>query len=137
MGHEVPLCFPRIAFRTARPTETDRQFRQRISRQEWEEKQDRPSTSDPFRDYWAIGAKLRTRGSIHSDWVTASAADLARCNQVAVSPVTGWWKERKHLGCVEKQARYSLIITISTPATEVDLYTPIAQEIGLVAEVET
>ena len=126
-----------LRFALRGPTETDRQFRQRISRQEWEEKQDRPSTSDPFRDYWAIGAKLRTRGSIHSDWVTASAADLARCNQVAVSPVTGWWQERKHLDCVEKQARYSLIITISTPATEVDLYTPIAQEIGLVAEVET
>ena len=28
-------------------------------------------------------------------------------------------------------------ITISTPATEVDLYTPIAQEIGLITEIET
>jgi hypothetical protein len=32
---------------------------------------------------------------------------------------------------------YSLIITISTPATEVDLYTPIAQEVGLITEIET
>ena len=126
-----------LRFALRGPTETEHQFRQRISSQEWEEEQDRPSTSDPFKDYWAIGAKLRTRGSIHSDWVTTSAAELARCGQVAVSPVTGWWKERKHLGFVERQARYSLIITISTQATEVDLYTPIAQEVGLITEIET
>ncbi len=124
-----------LRFALRGPTDTDRKFCERISSQEWEEEQDRPSTSDPIN--WAIGAKLRTRGSIHSDWVKASAAEIARCGQVAVFPVTGWWKERKHLGCVEKQARYSLIITISTPETEVDLYTPIAQEIGLITEIET
>ena len=125
-----------LRFALRGPTETERQFRQRISSQEWEEEQGRPPTADPFNN-WAIGARLRTRGSIHSDWVTASAAELARCGQVAVSPVTGWWRERKHLKCVERRTRYSLIITISTPATEVDLYTPIAQEVGLTTEIET
>jgi hypothetical protein len=35
---------------------------------------------------------------------------------------------------VEKQARYALIVTISTPATEVDLYTPIAQQVGIATQ---
>ncbi|HUU15702.1 MAG TPA: S8 family peptidase [Sedimentisphaerales bacterium] len=125
-----------LRFALRGPTETEYQFRQRISRQEWEEDQDgRPSTSDPIN--WSIGVRLRTKGSIHCDWVTSSAEELARCDQVAVFPVTGWWRERKHLGFVDKQTRYSLIITISTPATEIDLYTPIAQEVGLITEIST
>jgi hypothetical protein len=124
-----------LRFALRGPDETETKFRRRISSQEWEEEQDRPSTSDPIN--WTIGKDLRTHGSIHSDWVKASAAEIARCGQVAVSPVTGWWKERKHLDCVEKQARYSLVITISTEETEVDLYTPIAQEIDLITEIET
>jgi len=124
-----------LRFALRGPDDSDRKFRERISSQEWEEEQDRPSTSDPIN--WAIGKDLRTHGSIHSDWVTTSAAEIASCGQVAVFPVTGWWKERKHLGFVEKQARYSLIITISTEETEVDLYTPIAQEIGIITEIGT
>jgi len=125
-----------LRFALRGPTETEYQFRQRISRQEWEEDQEgRPSTSDPIN--WSIGVRLRTKGSIHCDWWTSSAEELARCGQVAVFPVTGWWRERKHLGFVEKQTRYSLIITISTPVTDVDLYTPIAQEVGLITEIPT
>ena len=127
-----------LRFALKGPYETEENFKQRISSQEWEgdggQQVDRPSTRDPIN--WTIG-RLRRKGSIHCDWWTASAADVARCGQVAVFPVTGWWKERKHLGFVEKQARYSLIITISTPAIEVDLYTPIAQEIGLITEIST
>jgi len=128
-----------LRFALKGPYETEENFKQRISSQEWEEEHyqpgNRPSTGDPI-DNWAIG-RLRTKGSIHCDWWTTSAANLSQCGQVAVFPVTGWWKERKHLGFVEKQARYSLIITISTPATNVDLYTPIAQKIGLITEIST
>jgi hypothetical protein len=128
-----------LRFALKGPTETERQFGQRISRQEWEEEEgqppDRPSTRDPID--WSIGSRLRTKGSIHCDWWTSSAAEVAQCGQVAVFPVTGWWRERKHLRFVEKQSRYSLIITISTPATDIDLYTPIAQEIGLITEIST
>ncbi len=124
-----------LRFALRGPTETENQFRQRISSQEWEPDGQRPPTSDPIN--WAIGARLRTRGSLHCDWWTSSAVDVAECGQVAVFPVTGWWRERKHLGFVEKESRYSLIITISTPANDVDLYTPIAQEIGLITEISS
>lgn len=124
-----------LRFAFLRPTETDQAFLRRISKQESEEEGGRPSTSDPIP--WEIGSRLRTRGSIHCDWWTASAAEVAECGKVAVFPVTGWWRERKHLGCVEKHTRYALIITISTPATDVDLYTPIAQLVGLTTEIAT
>ena len=128
-----------LRFALRGPTETEPQFRQRISSQEWEAEEgqsvDRPSTSDPID--WSIGIRLRTKGSIHCDWWKSSAAEVAQCGQVAVFPVTGWWRERKHLGFAEKQTRYSLIITISTPATDIDLYTPIAQEVGLITEIST
>ena len=39
--------------------------------------------------------------------------------------------------CVEKETRYSLIIAIGTPANEVDLYTPIARQVGLTTEMCT
>jgi hypothetical protein len=101
-----------LRFALRGPYENETQFRQRISSQEWEQEEgqpvDRPSTSDPIN--WSIGSRLRTKGSIHCDWWTSSAAEVAQCGQVAVSPVTGWWRERKHLGFVEKQTRYSLIM---------------------------
>ena len=125
-----------LRFALRGPTEIEEHFRQRISSQEWEEDQNRPSTSDPINN-WSIGVRLRTKGSIHCDSWTASAADVARCGQVAVFPVSGWWRERKHLRFVEKETRYSLIITISTPVIDVDLYTPIAQQIGLITEIST
>ncbi len=114
-----------LRFALKGPTEKENNFKQRISSQEWEEDNylqgNRPSVQDPID--WKIG-RIRNRGSIHCDWYTAPAVYVAQCGQVAVYPVTGWWKERKHLDCVENQARYSLIITISTPATAVrSIYT--------------
>ncbi len=122
-----------LRFALRGPTENEVTFRRRVSSQEWEEEEERPPTGDPIG--WVIGSRLRTRGSIHSDWWIAPAAEVAECGQVAVFPVTGWWRERKHLGFVEKRTRYALLITISTPATNVDLYTPIAQQVGLVTQI--
>lgn len=124
-----------LRFALRGPTDTAAAFRRRISTQEWPENEGRPPTSDPIS--WAIGSRLRILGSIHCDWWTASAAEIAECGQVAVFPVTGWWRERKHLGFAEKRTRYALIITITTPAINVDLYTPIAHEVGLTTEITT
>jgi hypothetical protein len=69
-------------------------------------------------------------------WWTGNAADLATTNLIAVHPVTGWWRERPHLGRYEKLAKYSLIVSIEAPQVEVDLYTPIATQATIVTEVE-
>jgi len=59
---------------------------------------------------------------------------VASCGKLAVFPVTGWWRERHHLGKHDRDARYALLVTIHTPEQAVDLYTPIAQQVGLVIE---
>ncbi len=78
--------------------------------------------------YWVIGQN-RDKGSIHSDIWVGTAAELATSNLLAVVPKIGWWKERDHFGKVEKEARYSLIVSIETPGQGVDIYTPVATKI--------
>jgi hypothetical protein len=85
---------------------------------------------------WLIGEK-RNVGSIHSDIWTGTGAEAASCNLTAVYPVIGWWRERSNLNCYNNRARYSLIITIHTEETEVDLYTPIITKIGIPIEIKT
>lgn len=126
-----------LRFAVRGPTESEEEFAKRISRTTWTEEErakasertaDRPSISEP--QQWAIGSRVRVRGSIHCDWWTATAADIAACGAVAVFPVTGWWKERPHLKEYVKAARYALVVTLSTDDDSVDLYTPIAQQIA-------
>ncbi|MFH2130352.1 MAG: S8 family peptidase, partial [bacterium] len=80
--------------------------------------------------YWKIG-QARNRGSIHSDIWEGSAADLAGSGFLAVYPKIGWWKERHHLGRWDRKVRYALIVSISAPDVEVDIYTEVANQIGI------
>ncbi len=124
-----------LRFKLRGPTETDEEFRQRISQEEWDEDSEgRPSVADPIP--WALGSNLQTKGSIHSDWWEATGAELAACGQIAVYPVTGWWRERPHLGKVDSIARYALVVTIETDAEDCDLYTPVMDQITAPLTVE-
>ena len=78
---------------------------------------------------WYLGAKNRDTGSIHSDFIKTSAVNLCGINHIAVYPVIGWWKERSYLNRYNRKVRYALIVTISTPGTKTDLYTPILNQI--------
>ena len=60
----------------------------RISRSEWEDPKKRPMSSKETR-HWTIGEDGRTNGSLHSDWWTGKAVELAQCGRIAVYPVTG------------------------------------------------
>ena len=107
-----------------------------MSKREWdEEAETNPSTSDPIG--WALGSNLQTRGSLHSDWWETTGSELAACGDLAIHPVTGWWRERKHLGSVEKTARYALIVTIDSQDATTDLYTPITNEVRASVEIES
>lgn len=126
-----------LRFDVIRPTETLPEFRQRVSRAEWDDPKNlksRPSVVEETRR-WTVGEDGRTHGSLHSDWWTGTAAELATAGHLAVYPVTGWWRERPHLGRVARKARYSLIISIDTPDVTVDLYTPIEISSNVVTEV--
>ena len=119
-----------LRFELNSPLETQEQFVQRINLAARDEDEGHPGTSSPS-DHWVIGQQTRDKGSIHSDIWRGTAADLAASHFIAVSPRIGWWRERKHLGKCESRTRYSLIVTIKTPEQEVDIYTPVAQQVGV------
>jgi hypothetical protein len=78
---------------------------------------------------WDLG-QLRTRGSIHSDVWRGTAADLADKQAIAVCPVNGWWRfHHKDPTLCERKARYALVVSIETDAENVDVYTPVKQQI--------
>ena len=43
----------------------------------------------------------------------------------------GWWRERPHLGKWQSRTRYSFVVSISTPEEQVNIYTPVANQIGI------
>ena len=86
-------------------------------------------------DRWYLGSNNRDIGSIHSDFCELSAVDLCDANHIAVYPVIGWWRQRKHLGKVESSIRYSLVVSLETPEITVDLYTPILTQIQNTIEI--
>lgn len=78
---------------------------------------------------WLIGAYNRNKGSIHSDALILSAAQLAACNLIAVFPVGGWWKTRTNLKQYNNKIRYSLIVSLYSSTKNVDLYTSVKSKI--------
>jgi hypothetical protein len=124
-----------LRFQVKRPTETEDAFRQRLSREAWDDYDSQPATQGEPQE-WHLGRNLLTLGSIHSDWWEGTATDLAACGMVGVFPVTGWWRERKALDRWRRAARYSLLISIYTQAEGVDLYASISGLIGVQPLVE-
>ena len=116
-----------LRFDVKRPTESTRSFRARVNAAA--EGQGTSSASDgPF---WLIGVRNRHRGSLHSDVWRGPAVELANRANVAVFPTQGWWRLRHRLGSVNRSARYALLVSIRAPATDVDLYTEVANQVAV------
>lgn len=115
--------------------ELEDDFRKRINVEAREEGEIINSNSGSGR--WAIGANNRSNGSIHSDYIESTAAAIATCNYLAVYPVIGWWRERKHLNKVDTKTRYSLIISLDTPAQDVELYSTVKNMIEIPVTIKT
>lgn len=81
---------------------------------------------------WFVGDHASKRGSIHTNIWTGSAAELAERNVLAVYGVTGWWKEQKR---ERRDAPYSLIVSIETEDVTEDIWTPVANQVGIPSEV--
>lgn len=94
------------------------------------EREDDGDPIDPKDPNWILGDRQRHRGSLHQDIWQGSAAELASRGFIAVYPAKGWWRTRPAQARYDLPARYSLIVSIRTPDTSVDLYTPIAQLIA-------
>lgn len=128
-NHRYRYASHGLRFELNGPRESESEFVKRINKQARDEEEGKPDSEGPT-DHWLLGQQ-RNVGSIHSDIWSGSAADLASSHLIAVRPVVGWWRERHHLGKVEESTRYSLIVSIETPAEEIDIYTPVAARIGI------
>jgi hypothetical protein len=124
-----------LRFEVRRPTESNDLFRKRVNARALAEDERRPAI-DSDASEWFFGPEQRVVGSLHTDVWTGTAADLAQRGSIAVFPVTGWWKERPDRDRSEAGARYSLIVSIETPGQEVDIWTPVATEVGIPVVIE-
>jgi hypothetical protein len=122
-----------LRFDVNNSTENVDSFRQRINKAVRDDDYEREGGSNSGK--WKIGIDNRNNGSIHSDIWEGTAAELATCNHIAVFPVIGWWRERKHLGKVNNKTHYSLIVSLETPAQEVPLYTTVKNMIEIPVEI--
>lgn len=123
-----------LRFDVKRAVESEDDFRARVNAAARDEEEGtRSKTDDPN---WVVGTQNRHKGSLHSDVWRGRAADLASRGVLAVYPALGWWRTRPALQRYNKVARYALIVSIDARELDVDLYTPIANQIGVAVEIE-
>lgn len=126
--YRYPSC--NLRFDVINSDETVEDFKKRINiKMRGEDKKDKGDGSSGSAR-WYLGSDNRDTGSIHSDFYEDSAVNFCHANNIAVYPVIGWWRERSYLGRYDSKVRYSLIISLSTPKQDIDLYTPIVTQIS-------
>lgn len=119
----------RLRFEVQRPLDaTTHEFVARINAAA--EREDDEDPIDPRDPNWKLGGRKRHRGSLHQDIWKGTAAELASCGFVAIYPAKGWWRTRQRQERYGLPARYSLMVSIRTPETDVDLYTTIANQVA-------
>jgi subtilase family protein len=123
-----------LRFKVIRPTESLAEFKLRINAHDRDEDYDEDHANET--GTWVLGVTGPTNGSIHSNVWKGSAAELANRGYIAVHPTIGWWRTRPAENRFENRARYTLIVSISTPDTNVDIYTPVAVQIGIDVPIE-
>ena len=134
-----------LRFAVQQPLELVDDFRKRINKLALEEESDEQeiatkAASEKDDPNWMLGKQKRFRGSLHHDRLVCGAAELAARAHIAVFPVGGWWKNREALQQFERKARYSLLVSIKTPETaiEIDLCNEVEQILVKVAvEIES
>jgi len=119
-----------LRFDVNSPGESKGDFLRRINKAAREEDEGSPGTPSAS-DHWFFGSNARNKGSIHSDIWQGSAAQLADSHFMAVYPIVGWWRERHHLGKWNRRTRYAFVVSISTPEEQVDIYTSVANQVGI------
>ncbi len=118
-----------LRFKVIRATENVDEFKLRINAHGREDHYDEDHVGET--GTWDLGVTGPTNGSIHSNIWHGSAVDVANRGHIAVHPTIGWWRTRTGERRYDKTVHYSLIVSISTPDQAVDIYTPVANQIGI------
>lgn len=120
-----PSC--RLRFDVRRALESTEDFLARVNAAAiLEEDEHQVNTTDPD---WKLGQQNRHKGSLHQDIWEGTAADLASRGFLAIYPAMGWWRSRPKLERYNLPINYSLVVTIRTPKTDVDIYNAVAQQV--------
>ncbi|WP_194973656.1 S8 family peptidase [Aquiflexum lacus] len=118
-----------LDFKLIKQGETPAEFERRVSAAaQMEEDAEVPNLSE---EDWTIKERVRSKGSLKKDFLKTNGATLASRNILAVYPKGGWYKSRRNLEKYNESVRYSLIVSIETPETEVDIYTPVENIISI------
>jgi hypothetical protein len=119
-----------LRFDIRRPTETTGEFRARLNAlAEHEEDGTQPGGGQEPK--WLLGPTARSVGSLHADIWEGAATELANSGVLGIYPVGGWWKNNNRRDRTDRTVRYALLVSLATESVEVDLYTPIAVQIGI------
>ena len=120
----------RLRFDVQRPLDTSTDhFIARLNAAAQREDEGDGDPVNPSDPNWLLGGQRRHRGSLHQDVWKGTAAELASRGFIAVYPSAGWWRTRPALERYALPARYSLVVSIRTPQTDVDLYAAVAQKL--------
>lgn len=121
-----------LRFDVNKPAETKEEFAKRMNlamRDESDGKGRKDSKG------WFLGVNNRSAGSVFSDFKETQAIELSDIEYIAVYPIIGWWRELHSQDKANSKARYSLIVTIETPETEIDLYSAIKNKIEVASPI--
>ena len=111
-------------------------FKKRVNAAEREDPRRGPRV-EPDDNRWRLGANSISAGSLHCDTWSGPAIELLGRDTLCIKPVLGWWRDRAGREYVNKQTRYSLIITFKARDVEIDLYTPIRAVVDVPVTVGT
>ena len=122
-----------LDFKLIKPGEPLEEFKRRISAAaEGMEEEEKPNLKS---ENWFIRERVRSKGSIKKDFLETSGAELSDRYYLAVYPKNGWYRTRKNLNLFNASVRYSLVVSIETIETEIDIYTPIENLIKTIVPV--
>lgn len=93
--------------------------------------------TDSDSNKWLLGQKLRSNGSIHSDVWSGTAQELAEKKYIAIYPVSGWWKELKGERRQSSIGKFSLVVSIETGKSNLDIHNEIEHIIAIENQIET
>lgn len=117
-----------LDFELIKRNETPTVFQERISKPEDETKENTPKRNGTE---WEIGVNTSSKGSLRKDFIKSTGREMSERNILAIYPKNGWYKNLKRQNKFNEIVRYSLIVSLETEEIEVDLYTPVMNQLAI------